>query len=208
MFAKYYDELMADLDYSLLLEPIIPYLKGKILDAGCGTGHILEHIQKHGYDAIGIDNDEQMLENANKKSLNSNSLFYFDLKNNLETKFDTILLLFDVVNYFQNHKRLFKNLYNNLNTDGILIIDFYKYEYLQIMNNYKEEESTPFPYLWQIKTAGKTLFHTFKTSDFSYVFKQYLYPEEYYLNILKKLGFKILKIKGNDERKNYIVCKK
>ena len=64
-----YDLFQKDVDYESLLAPILQYLNKEhlILDAGCGSGHILSHLLIQGYDVIGFDNDETMLEIALKK---------------------------------------------------------------------------------------------------------------------------------------------
>ena len=38
-----------------------------MLDLGCGTGNMTELLAKEGYDMIGVDNSEDMLEIASEK---------------------------------------------------------------------------------------------------------------------------------------------
>ncbi|MCM8818100.1 MAG: class I SAM-dependent methyltransferase [Candidatus Omnitrophica bacterium] len=51
-----------------LIQKILSKSKVKILDVGCGTGTLIYHLNKLGYDAYGIDNSFKMVEIANKKN--------------------------------------------------------------------------------------------------------------------------------------------
>ena len=44
---------------------------GLVLDLGCGTGNMTELLAKEGYDMIGVDNSEDMLEIASEKRAES-----------------------------------------------------------------------------------------------------------------------------------------
>ena len=72
-----YDEI--GIDYNLtrkadkylteqLLYHLQPTNKGKYLDIGCGTGNYTSELQKKGFDFIGIDPSELMLEKAKLKN--------------------------------------------------------------------------------------------------------------------------------------------
>ena len=67
-FARYYDELTANIDYVKRGEYFHSLIKkfgktdGKILlDLACGTGSISEVMAELGYDVIGVDNSDEML---------------------------------------------------------------------------------------------------------------------------------------------------
>lgn len=51
-----------------LLEHLQPHKKGIYLDIGCGTGNYTNEFQKKGFDFIGIDPSELMLEKAKRKN--------------------------------------------------------------------------------------------------------------------------------------------
>ncbi len=53
--------------------------KGKILDAGCGTGFSLQILKERGFDAIGIDISQPMLDIAKKKGFNVRKADFADL---------------------------------------------------------------------------------------------------------------------------------
>ena len=72
-FASVYDELMDNIPYDkwasylygLLLEYNVN--DGIVAELGCGTGNITEILASLGYDMIGIDNSDTMLDIANEK---------------------------------------------------------------------------------------------------------------------------------------------
>ena len=69
-FAAVYDLFMEDVPYVEWSRWILEVLKkygikdGLVLDLGCGTGRMTELLAQAGYDMIGIDQSEEMLEIA------------------------------------------------------------------------------------------------------------------------------------------------
>ena len=69
-FAQVYDLFMDNVPYEEWSEYVIALLKeekiedGLVLDLGCGTGKMTRLLSAAGYDMIGIDNSEEMLEIA------------------------------------------------------------------------------------------------------------------------------------------------
>ena len=73
-FAEVYDTFMDNVPYREWAQYIRKLLEregidsGLVLDLGCGTGSMTEELASYGYDMIGVDNSEEMLEIAmNKK---------------------------------------------------------------------------------------------------------------------------------------------
>ena len=72
-FASVYDTFMDNIPYEEWGEYLKGLLKeykiedGLVLDLGCGTGTMTEILASEGYDMIGIDNSEDMLEIAQEK---------------------------------------------------------------------------------------------------------------------------------------------
>ena len=129
IFSKYYDFVMTD--YKLLLEIIEDEIKNNhskaesMLEIACGTGNVLRHFKKK-YKTYGLDLSKKMLEIAKEKI--PDCLFYHsDMINfRLNIKFDIILCIFDSINHVINYKnwlKIFKNVKNHLNNNGIFIFD-------------------------------------------------------------------------------------
>ena len=72
-FAKVYDLFMDNIPYEEWTDYVKELLAeegiqdGIVLDLGCGTGSVTELLAKAGFDMIGIDNAEEMLEIAMEK---------------------------------------------------------------------------------------------------------------------------------------------
>lgn len=76
-FASVYDVFMDNVPYEEWGKYLCGLLReygaesGLILDLGCGTGAMTEILAGYGYDMIGVDNSEEMLELAMDKKLAS-----------------------------------------------------------------------------------------------------------------------------------------
>lgn len=76
-FAKYYDELTQNVEYSRRADYFSALLlscgfeSGTVLDLACGTGSLTVELAKHGYDMIGVDASGDMLCRAQNKAFES-----------------------------------------------------------------------------------------------------------------------------------------
>ncbi|MBQ9956517.1 MAG: class I SAM-dependent methyltransferase [Ruminococcus sp.] len=78
VFARYYDDLTANIDYKKRAEYFHAIIKkfkttkeNILLDLACGTGSISEQMARLGYDVIGVDYSEEMLGIAIEKKFDS-----------------------------------------------------------------------------------------------------------------------------------------
>ena len=111
--------------------------KNLVLDLGCGTGMLTEMMYGKGYDMIGIDLSESMLDIAMKKREASGSEILYLLQDmrefELYSTVGTVYCVCDSLNYILEEDELFQvfSLVNNyLFPGGIFIFDFntdYKY---------------------------------------------------------------------------------
>ncbi|MDV9527832.1 class I SAM-dependent methyltransferase, partial [Clostridioides difficile] len=82
-FAYVYDTFMDNVPYEEWTEYIVGILReygiedGLVLDLGCGTGSMTERLAEQGYDMIGADSSEDMLQIAmDKRSASGHSILY------------------------------------------------------------------------------------------------------------------------------------
>ena len=148
-FATVYDELMDNVPYEEWAEFILCILKknkitdGLILELGCGTGSMTELLAEKGYDMIGVDNSEDMLEIAMEKRIESGHDILYLLQNMQEFELygtvKAVVSVCDSVNYITEKAELeevFRLVNNYLDPQGIFIFDFNtEYKYREILGN-------------------------------------------------------------------------
>ena len=142
-FAAVYDTFMDNIPYEEWGDYLKELLKknqveeGLVLDLGCGTGTMTEILAEAGYDMIGVDNSEDMLEIAmEKKEKSGHDILYLlqDMREfELYGTVKAVVSICDSVNYITEEEELlevFRLVNNYLDPKGIFIFDFnteYKY---------------------------------------------------------------------------------
>lgn len=179
-FAQVYDLFMDNVPYEEWCEYIKSLLKeykiedGLVLDLGCGTGKITRLLEDAGYDMIGIDYSEEMLEIAREHQEEGSNILYLlqDMREfELYGTVRAVVSVCDSMNYITEEEDLlqvFRLVNNYLDPKGLFIFDLntvYKYKELLgettisenreegsfIWDNYYEEEE-------QINEYDLTLF--------------------------------------------------
>lgn len=163
-FAEVYDLFMDNIPYEEWTDYVKELLREKgitdgiLLDLGCGTGSVTELLAKDGFDMIGIDNSEEMLEIALEKKAGSGLDILYLLQDMREFElYGTvrgIVSICDSMNYILEEEDLlevFRLAHNYLDNDGIFIFDMntrYKYEKILADNTFAEdrEESS---FIWE-----------------------------------------------------------
>lgn len=112
--------------------------KNLVLDLGCGTGTLTELMYRKGYDMIGVDFSQEMLNIAlDKKEKSGSNILYLcqDMRElDLYSTIGTVISACDSVNYLLEEDEVietFRLINNYLYPGGLFIFDFntvYKYE--------------------------------------------------------------------------------
>lgn len=112
--------------------------KNLVLDLGCGTGTLTELLYRKGYDMIGVDYSQEMLNIAlSKKEKSGSGILYLcqDMRElDLYSTVGTVISACDSVNYLLEGEEVvetFRLINNYLYPGGVFIFDFntvYKYE--------------------------------------------------------------------------------
>lgn len=143
-FAQVYDLFMNNVPYEewckYLTELLEEYgiLEGILLELGCGTGSMTELLSQKGYDMIGVDNSEDMLEIAMDKRVDSGHDILYLLQDMREFELygtvRAVISICDSMNYILEEEDLlqvFRLVNNYLDPGGYFIFDLntiYKYE--------------------------------------------------------------------------------
>lgn len=156
-FAYVYDELMDNVPYDEWARYLIGLLKeygvteGLVCELGCGTGQMTRRLAAAGYDMIGIDLSEDMLEVAREQEYEAvteqeetgePSVLYLrqDMRSfELYGTVSAIVSICDSMNYITTEEELlsvFKLVNNYLDKDGIFIFDLNtEYKYREVLGN-------------------------------------------------------------------------
>lgn len=153
-FAGVYDTFMDNVPYEEWADCLEGILKeygicgGLVLDLGCGTGSMTESFAERGYDMIGVDSAQEMLEvAAAKRERSGHDILYLqqDMREfELYGTVRAVISVCDCINYVLDEEELLQTfcLVNNyLDPSGLFLFDFntqYKYEKLLGSNTFAE----------------------------------------------------------------------
>ena len=129
----------------------------RVLDLGCGTGTMTEILAGYGYDMIGVDNSEDMLELAMEKRMASGYDILYLLQDMREFELygtvRAVVSVCDSVNYITEPEELagvFRLVNNYLDPGGIFLFDFNtEYKYREVMGDCTiAEDRGPCSFIW------------------------------------------------------------
>jgi SAM-dependent methyltransferase len=140
-YGKYYDLIYEDKDYEkecCYIEDIFSHFSKskprRVLDIGCGTGGHAILLAKRGYDVIGVDISQTMINIAKKKAKSVSgegcaSFHIMDMKRlKLNQMFDACICMFSSIDYlltYEDLRRTLRNVRMHLTKDSLFIFDFW-----------------------------------------------------------------------------------
>lgn len=135
-FALVYDRFMDETPYEEWCQFVVGRLKqdqitdGILLDLGCGTGSMTELLAKQGYDMIGVDLSDSMLDIAmEKRAQSGQNILYLqqDMREfELYGTVAAVVCVCDSLNYLLEEEDLaevFSLVHNYLDQNGVFIFD-------------------------------------------------------------------------------------
>ena len=162
-FAQVYDTFMDNAPYENWADFLAGRLRedgirdGLVLDLGCGTGTVTRLLAEKGYDMIGVDASEEMLQAAMEKRTRSGQDILYLLQDMREFELygtvRAVVSICDSINYILEYEdlvRVFTLVNNYLDPGGVFIFDLntvYKYQNILGDNTFAEdrEESS---FIW------------------------------------------------------------
>ncbi len=242
-FAEVYDLFMDNIPYETWAGYLVSLLReygiedGLVLELGCGTGTMTELLAAAGYDMIGIDRSEEMLEAADRKREQSgHEILYLcqDMREfELYGTVRAIVSVCDSMNYVLEERELLGILslaaQNYLDYGGLFIFDLnteYKYRELlgeQTIAENREEGS----FIWEnyydeeemLNEYQLTLFIREKDGYYRKYEEEHIqraYPLETIRKLVERSGLKLLHIYDaftreparEDSERVYVVCQR
>ncbi len=222
-FSKVYDNMMSYVDYELWIELIEKYLDEfkveSLLELGCGTGEITLRLYRDGYKIVGTDISPTMLAQARKKAKLYGYEIEFEEKNMIEIdnkdKFDGVISIFDTINHLKSLEELskvFENVKNILNSNGLFLFDVVSREMLNEMfvDGIFADDREDITILWEHYYDEETHLDNITTSFFirkeenlyeridEHHEKMIFTPEEI-TEVAKKNNFSLHKVEENDQ---------
>lgn len=224
-FARYYDNLTANIDYVKRAEYFHEIIKrykntdGSILlDLACGTGSISEEMAKIGYDVIGVDYSDEMLGIALDKKFDSGlNILYLcqDMRKlDLYGSMDVTICALDSINHLNSLadvKKVFENVALFSEPQGLFIFDvntLYKHRNILANNTFTYETDNVFC-VWENTLVEDTnevkmnleFFELEENGLYSRTsdsFSEKAYSEESIEELLRECGFELLAKFGDD----------
>ncbi|WP_276680626.1 class I SAM-dependent methyltransferase [Empedobacter brevis] len=152
IFERFY-QMAKQINLNNKLELIDQIAKGKkVLDYGCGVGDFLEHLQKNGYDVLGMEPNNSAKKIAQSK-IGTEKVTSTELEQN-DQKFD-IITLWHVLEHIPNLNEIIIQLKNHLTEDGRLII---------AVPNHKSYDAVYYGKYWAAYDVPRHLWHFSATS--------------------------------------------
>ncbi len=124
----------------------------KILDYGCGVGDYLEHMQKNGYDVLGMEPNDSARKIAQSK-LGESKVNSTEIEN-INEKFD-VITLWHVLEHIPNLHEIIEQLKKHLKENGTLVI---------AVPNHQSYDAKYYGQYWAAYDVPRHLWHFTETS--------------------------------------------
>lgn len=202
-------------------EDVMDSERNLVVDLGCGTGTLTELMYRKGYDMIGVDRSESMLNAAMEKKDGSGSEILYlqqDMRElDLYSTVGTVFSVCDSLNYILEEEELltvFSLVENYLFPGGLLIFDFNTdYKYREVIGNATiAENREDCSFIWEniydieeeINEYDLTLFVRETDGRFRRFTETHLqrgYTSEQMSSLVRKAGLEILEMTDADTGK-------
>jgi len=111
-------------DWPLVERRAIEFVKGRVLDIGCGAGRHSLYLQKKGFDVLGIDNSPLAIKVCKLRGLKKAEVMAIEDVNFKPDSFDTIIMMgnnFGLFGSFKKARKLLKKFHKMTPRNGLII---------------------------------------------------------------------------------------
>ena len=102
------------------------FVRGRVLDVGCGAGRVCLYLQEHGFEVLGIDNSPLALEVCRQRGVKNLSLTPINQVSSRLGVFDTIVMLgnnFGLFGDYRGAKRLLRRFHRLTSREARIIAE-------------------------------------------------------------------------------------
>ncbi len=113
-------------DWTLTQKEAMEFVKGRVLDVGCGAGRHSIHLQNKGFDVSGIDISPLAIKICKLRGLKKAEVMAVEELNFKPNSFDTILMLgnnFGLLGNFKKAQRLLRKFYKITSEEALIIAE-------------------------------------------------------------------------------------
>lgn len=189
------------------------YEKGLIIDLGCGSGIVAKELLDDGFEVLGIDKSEALIQIAKKNAPKGK----YEVGSFFETNFPKcigVISTSECLNYAingeneNNLKKLFKSIFASLHKGGLFVFDMIEPGTAKCEKHIVEKEDwTMFLHTWEdqeknMLTRDVTLFRQVEGNLYrksKEVHQARLYPHNQIVSLLKDTGFQVSLFKQYDD---------
>ncbi len=111
-------------DWDPIEKKAMEFVKGRVLDIGCGAGRHSLYLQKMGFDVLGIDSSPLAIRVCRLRGLKRARVISIERLNFKPNSFDTVIMLgsnFGLFGSFEKARRLLKKLHRMTSEDGLIV---------------------------------------------------------------------------------------
>lgn len=206
-FAYYYDDVFQNLDYSLWLKFIEPYLKdsSSILDLACGSGTFTILLKLKGYEVEGMDLSSSIIEIAKEKAKMNHLLIPYYVADmthfQFSKQYDVITCFFDSINFLKTKEEIQSLLFcasAHLKTNGFFICDIFSKKLLKEYKHHHFKKTYATHKLkWHTKLEDNLVKHIIQIQEGNLKYKE-IYNEYFYeINDIIHPDFQLIQVAGD-----------
>jgi SAM-dependent methyltransferase len=113
-------------DWALHQRKAIEFVKGRVLDVGCGAGRHSLYLQKKGFDVLGIDVSPLAVKVCRLRGLKKAKVMPIEEVNFKPSSFDSVIMMgnnFSLFGSFKKARRLLKKFHSITSEDALIIAE-------------------------------------------------------------------------------------
>ena len=194
-------------EWSIHEKRAMEFVKGRVLDIGCGAGRHSLHLQKNGFDVIGIDNSPLAIKVCKLRGLKKAKVMSIEDIDFKPNSFDTIIMMgnnFGLFGSFKKARRLLKRFHKMTSKNAIIIAE--------TLDPYKTDNPAHLEYHEFNKKRGRMggqvririRFEKYVTKWFDYLFVS----KEEMEKILKGTGWKVKEFIDSEDAQYIAIIEK